>query len=108
MDPKKLGDLEAVILLAVHELGPNAYGVTVKQRVEEFRRRHVAIGAIYTVLGRLEKSGLLTSHYCHPTPVRGGRAKRMISMTPLGSLALSKTLEEAQRFSQTAAELTFV
>ena len=47
-------------------------------------RRDVAQGAVYVTLVRLEKKGLLRSRLSDPTPVRGGKAKRLFRITAGG------------------------
>ena len=40
--------------------------------------------ALYTTLDRLEEKGLITTSMGDPTPVRGGRPKRLIRVTAKG------------------------
>ena len=54
---------------------------------DELERRtesDVAQGAVYTTLIRLEKKGFVQSRLSDPTPVRGGKAKRMFRITAAG------------------------
>lgn len=97
MKAPSIGPLETLVLMAARKLGENAYGVTIKQFVEESRKRHISIGAIYTVIGRLEADGLVQSTYGLPTPTRGGRSKRIVAVTPLGAQALQQATEEFRR-----------
>src|SRR5690349_13649977 len=71
-----LGEFEEIVLLAVRHLGSNAYGVPIRQAVEEARGRTTSIGAVYTTLERLEQKGMVSSALGEATPQRGGRAKR--------------------------------
>ena len=91
-----LGEFEEIVLLAVRHLGNNAYGVPIRQTVEQARGRVVSIGAIYTTLERLEQKGLLTSELGEATPQRGGRAKRYYHLEGLGECALD-AVEQARR-----------
>ena len=78
------GDFEQQVLLAVWRLGDGAYGASVRDELEARTGRPVAQGAVYVTLVRLEKKGLLRSHLSDPTPVRGGKAKRIFHILPEG------------------------
>ena len=98
MDPALyLGEFEQLILLAILRLGDNAYGVTIRAELMERARRAVAPGALYTALERLETKGLLTSRMGDPTPQRGGRAKRYVTVTAAGIEALRRALQAYER-----------
>lgn len=84
-----LGEFEIYVLLAVDSLGNEAYGITVRQRIEERTGREVAIGAVYATLGRLEDKGLVRHQVSDPEPVPGGRSRKHFRMTPAGERALS-------------------
>lgn len=92
MNDKKLylGEFEEIVLLAVLRLGSNAYGVTIRQTVEEVAGRPTSIGAIYTTLERLEQKGFVSSWQGESTPERGGRAKRYFKIEGAGMQALNE------------------
>jgi len=71
-----LGEFEHIVILALLRLADRAYGVTVRQEIEERTGREVSIGAIYATLDRLEAKGYVKSVVGEPTPERGGRSKR--------------------------------
>jgi DNA-binding PadR family transcriptional regulator len=77
-------DLEQQLLLAVWQLGGDAYGVTIRDELETRIGKAPTLGAIYTTLVRLEKKGWLNSGLSDPTPVRGGKAKRFFAITDEG------------------------
>jgi DNA-binding PadR family transcriptional regulator len=56
-----LGAFEQLILFSVLQLEDGAYGVSIRENIEERTGRTVSIGAIYTTLGRLEERGLVRS-----------------------------------------------
>ena len=85
-----LGEFEEIVLLAILRLGSNAYGVSIRQTVEEVAERPTSIGAIYTTLERLEHKGLVSSRQGEPTPQRGGRAKRYYQLEGSGVRALNE------------------
>ena len=88
MPPDIPSDFEQQVLLAVWQRDDNAYGTTVRDELERRTGREVTQGAVYTTLVRLEKKGLLQSRMSDPTPVRGGKAKRIFTLTAAGRAGL--------------------
>jgi PadR family transcriptional regulator PadR len=86
-----LGDFEQIVLLAILHLGADAYGSTIQKDIEERAGRTTSVGALYTVLGRLEEKGYVSSELADPTPERGGRAKRYFTVERAGRAALKRT-----------------
>ena len=84
-----LGEFEQLVLLALIRLEENAYGMTIRQVIQDRTRRAVAIGQVYSALERLEQKGYLVSHVTGPEPIRGGRSKKLYRLTPGGAGALS-------------------
>jgi DNA-binding PadR family transcriptional regulator len=80
-----LNGLAQLLMLAVARLGDNAYGMTIRQVIQERGGREVPIASIYAALERLERRGCLTSWLADPTPERGGRAKKHFEVTALGA-----------------------
>ena len=104
-----LGEFEHIVLLALLRLTDHAYGVSVRQEIEQRTGRDVSIGAIYATLDRLESKGYVKSHLGDPTPERGGRSKRFFRVTAKGTMAVNRThdalrsmtegLERVRRFA---------
>ena len=92
-----LGDFEHLVLLAILRLGDRAYGMLVRQQIEERTGRDVAIGAVYATLERLEQKGYISSTLADPTPERGGRAKRFFRVEAEGLAALRASEEALDR-----------
>ena len=88
-----LSDFELYVMLAVAALGADAYGVTIATRIGERTGRDVSIGAVYATLGRLAEKGFVSFKLSEPVAVRGGRTRKLVSLTPAGSRALSRTTE---------------
>lgn len=84
-----LGEFEQIVLLAVLRLGEDAYGVTILTEIAERTERNPSPGALYTTLHRMEDKGLVTFRDGSPTPERGGRAKRFVTVTRQGRTALA-------------------
>jgi DNA-binding PadR family transcriptional regulator len=91
-----IGDFEQRILFALIHLGADAYGVLIRQEIEERTGRAVTAGALYTALDRLEKRGLVSSRLGEPTPERGGKRKRLYTVEPAGERALAQIYESLQ------------
>ena len=88
---ESLSRLEEMVLLAVMRLGPQSYGVTIRQEVKSQTGRDLSLGAIYPTLDRLEDRGLVRSHRGEPTGERGGRSRRQFTLLPEGRTALQRS-----------------
>src|ERR1017187_1252205 len=85
MNPNpSLGEFEQIVLLAVLRLAHQAYGVTILAEIAARTGRNPSPGALYTTLHRMEAKGLVTFRDGSPTPERGGRAKRFVTVTREG------------------------
>jgi DNA-binding PadR family transcriptional regulator len=91
-----LGDLEQLVLLAVVRLSGKAYAVSVRLEIEGLTGRQTSRGAVYVTLGRMEQKGYLRSELSEPTPERGGKAKRMFTITGAGTEVLRETVRGLQ------------
>ena len=96
MAPELLGPFEQLVLAAVTSLD-DAYGVTIREKVEQLLLKPVKFGPIYTTLDRLENKGYLESWMTEPLPERGGRAKRCYRMSVAGKAALEESAATASR-----------
>jgi len=88
-----LGEFEQMLLLAALHLGEEAYGAALGQELEGRVGRRVSRGAIYVTLDRLEAKGLVTSSLSAPRPERGGRPRRVVTVTPQGIAQLQASRE---------------
>lgn len=93
MKGTNLGELEELVLLTVGILHPNAYGVAVMDEIQKQVGRDVNISAVHAVLTRLEEKGFVRSAMGDPSQERGGRRKRIFTMTALGKKALEAVNE---------------
>lgn len=89
----QLGEFEEVVLLTVGVLHGNAYGVTIKDEIEQRLDREVSIGALQITLRRLESKGFLKSKHGETTESRRGRPKLFFEITAYGKKALEYTKE---------------
>ncbi len=80
-----LGEFEELVLLSVAVFTPQAYSVVVAEELEQQTGRTVTTGAVHAALQRLEKKGYVNSRMGEPTAERGGRRKRLFTVTVAGS-----------------------
>ena len=85
-----LGELEQMILWTVLRLGDDAYGLAVRDQLEQRAGRSVARGAVYTTLDRLVGKGYLGSRLADADANRAGRPRRYFSVTEPGRAALKE------------------
>lgn len=102
--PDWLGEFEQLVLFAVLHLAPDAYGVSVRQAIQDRADRSVSAGAIYTTLERLEARGLVTSAWGEPTPERGGKRKRYYELTADGREALQRSWQSMRAMARGATQ----
>lgn len=88
MKETRLGEFEEVILLLVGILGEEAYAFNIAEEFASQTGRSVSIGAVHSTLSRLEDKGFLKSAMGKATAQRGGRRKRIYTITAYGQRAL--------------------
>ncbi len=90
-----LGSFEQLLLFSVLQLGGEAYGVSIRENIEDRTGRAASIGAIYTTLGRLEERGLVRSRTESPQG-RAGRPRKYYRLSPEGARDLRESYETIQ------------
>jgi PadR family transcriptional regulator, regulatory protein PadR len=85
-----LGELEEMILLIVALLDKQAYGVSITEELRNQTGREISISAAHAALHRLEEKGFVKSKMGGASQERGGRRKRMFSITTYGKNALQE------------------
>ena len=90
-----LGEFEELVLTMVGILQDEAYGNAIVSEINERLGREVALSAAHVTLYRLEDKGFVKSTMGGATPTRGGRRKRIFSVTNAG-LATLRTMKEAR------------
>lgn len=84
-----IGEFEELVLLTIACLGQRAYGVAIKEDIEERASRPISIGSLHSTITRLQEKGFLESRLGEPSHERGGRRKRFFSLTNNGVIALN-------------------
>lgn len=95
-----LAEFELLVMLAIARRRDDAYGVTIRQEIEERTDRPVSMGAVYATLGRLHEKGFVTFTLSEPDPVPGGRSRKLASLTRSGRLALIQTATSVAQMSE--------
>ena len=102
----QLGNLEEYILLLVLVIpDEDSYGVAISEEYRNKTGKSISIPAVHTVLKRLEKKGLVNSKLGEATQVRGGKRKRMYSITKFGYKVLKEIQEGREGLWQLAPEI---
>ena len=89
MSTYSLGEFEEIVLLTVAILHGKAYTLSLIEEIEVRLQRQVSIGAVQTVLRRLEEKDMVSSEFGEATKVRGGKRKRYFTITALGQQVLN-------------------
>lgn len=88
---RPLGELEQTLLYGLMHLGSGASGVAIRDLIADRIGRAPAPGAIYTAFDRLEQRGLVKSMLGEPTAERGGKRRRLYTITAAGRTALGRS-----------------
>lgn len=92
-----LGEFEEIVLLVVAVLKQEAYGVKITHEIIDQTKRDVRLNQVHASLQRLEEKGMIKSKMGEPTAERGGRRKRIFSITALGRQTLNEMHEVHQQ-----------
>ena len=93
---KELTKIEEMLLLAIWQLGDDAYGVKIRQHVSEVIRKDFTYGNLYSALNQLVVKKYVTKTVGEHTPERRGRSKIYYRLTRSGIQAL----KEARRLQK--------
>jgi len=90
---KFLSRPEEIILFTILKLKEDAYCVPIREKASEISGKEWSFGAVYVPLHRLEKKGFVKSFFDDPTPIRGGRSRRIYKISAAGIKALAEVRE---------------
>ncbi|WP_020596634.1 PadR family transcriptional regulator [Spirosoma panaciterrae] len=93
MKGSQLGEFEEIVLLAIALLYDDAYSAAVVEELSQRLERPMSLGAVHRTMQRLEEKGLVQSRFGEATAERGGRRKRLFTVTTAGE----QTLQEARK-----------
>ncbi len=91
MKKEYVGELEELILLIIVMLKDDAYGLAICKALRQQADRTVTIGAVHGTVNRLEKKGFIKSSLGGATELRGGRRKRLFTITASGKKILQRS-----------------
>jgi PadR family transcriptional regulator PadR len=95
MAKEYLGEFEELILTMVAALQADAYGAAIADEIESKLKRDVNLSAVHVTLYRLEDKGYIKSTLGGGTKERGGRRKRIFTITNAG-MAMLRSMKEAR------------
>jgi PadR family transcriptional regulator PadR len=100
-----LGEFEEVVLTLVAALGDQAYGASIADHIENSLKRSVNLSAVHVTLHRLEDKGLVESKMGGGSHERGGRRKRLFTVTNSGMEMLQSIRESRIQLWEMVPEL---
>ena len=95
MGKEYLGEFEELVLTMVGILQGDAYGNAIVNEIKDRVGRNSNLSAVHVTLYRLEDKGLVKSSMGGATNARGGRRKRIFTVTNAG-LAMLRVMKEAR------------
>lgn len=95
MKKEFLGEFEELVLTMVGILQEDAYGNAIVGEIRDRIGRRVSLSAVHVTLYRLEDKGLVKSSMGGATSSRGGRRKRIFTVTNAG-LAILRSMKEVR------------
>ena len=107
MSQKSIGEFEEIVLLIVAILNGEAYSVSIIEELEERLNRNASLGAVQTVLKRLEEKGLVKSDFGVATKARGGKRKRVYEITSSGQDLLAQTRNQRNSLWEAIPNFSF-
>ncbi|MEQ8712628.1 MAG: PadR family transcriptional regulator [Cyclobacteriaceae bacterium] len=107
MKGTQLGEFEELVLLAVCTTYPDAYGVSIKNEINETAGRKINLSTAHGALNRLEDKALVTSRFGEATSMRGGKPKKLFTITTLGLKKLQQAKELRETFWSQIPQVVF-
>ncbi len=93
MKGTSIGEFEELVLLTAGILHEKAYGFSITEEIEKQTGRTINMRAVHTALYRLEEKGYVRSQMGGATNQRGGRRKRLFTLTARGRTAIFEAKE---------------
>lgn len=95
MKKEYLGEFEELVLTMVGILQEDAYGNAIVNEIKDRLGRESNLSAVHVTLYRLEDKGYVKSTMGGATTTRGGRRKRIFTITNAG-LSMLRSMKEAR------------
>jgi DNA-binding PadR family transcriptional regulator len=103
MGSDTLNQFELLVVLAAQRLGPDAHTVSITGDIAERTGRSVRRANVYMALQRLEARGLISTRLGDPRPERGGKPRRLVTVTADGATVARATTNAIQAMLGDAA-----
>ena len=81
---------EELIMLSILNLDKDAYLIAIVDHISKVTGKKASVTSVYFPLSRLEELEFLKSEFGDATAIRGGRRKKIYSITKLGFEALNE------------------
>ena len=95
MGANRPGEFELFVLLSALRLGADeAYAVAIVDDIAARTGRTVRRANVYTALQRLQERGFVLTRMGEPRPERGGKARRLVEVTPMGLERVREVTDE--------------
>lgn len=94
-----IGGKQLAVLQIIYRQSGEGYGVSISDQLRADGSPTV-LPQIYSILDKLVQKGLVEAKMGEPTAERGGRRKRLYSITGKGSRVLALSLSEHPRVAQ--------
>ena len=107
MKAKSLGEFEELVLLTVAAQHDQAYGVSIKEGLEEHLDKKLNISAIHVALKRMTEKGFVSPRFGGITQERGGRRKKFYVITALGKEMLDRQYQLRNSLYQQIPKISF-
>jgi PadR family transcriptional regulator, regulatory protein PadR len=107
MKKYQLGEFEEIVILTIAILYKEAYGVAIKNEIEQRLSRNVSMGAMHTALIRLEDKGYIKSLDGEATEERMGRPRKYFQITALGKKAMEYSKDTRNELWRAIPKIVF-
>ncbi|WP_080057651.1 PadR family transcriptional regulator [Spirosoma aerolatum] len=102
-----LGEFEELVLLTVAILNGSAYGLNIADELKQRTHRSINLSGVHVALYRLEDKGFVKSELGGATAARGGRRKRLFSITAYGKQTLDELRQVRNDLWEAIPNLSF-
>ncbi|MFC2157064.1 PadR family transcriptional regulator [Acidobacteriota bacterium] len=101
---KELTLLEQMILAAIIALEEDAFGVSIRKRVEKLTGKRLMYGTLYNALDQLSRKRYVTKTQGTTSSARGGRPRIYYTLTSTGQNALQASYDLQQAIWESIPE----
>lgn len=107
MKGTNLGEFEELVLLTVGILNNDAYSIAIGNEINRITKRKVSFAVVHSALNRLEEKGYVDSKLGGATKERGGRSKRLFTISQAGKKALLRAKSQRDELWRLIPKVVF-